>query len=252
VATRRHFFYNKQGQRLAANLDLPESDSPHLFALYAHCFTCSKNLKSIVHISRVLTEMGIAVFRFDFTGLADSEGEFSSTTLSQQIDDVLAAARFLAENFVSASLLIGHSLGGSAMQAAAAQIPSARGLVLIATPDHPNHVGHLLADTRQQALEDGEAEVSIGGNRFKLKAEFFKDLDSHLPPSIEDPLQLLIVHSPQDEIVPIEHAFRLFSRTRTAKSLISLDGADHILSRTSDAIYAGQMIGRWAIHLMGG
>jgi putative redox protein len=110
-------------------------------------FHLLKKFEEHVHISRVLTEMGIAVFRFDFTGLADSEGEFSSTTLSQQIDDVLAAARFLAENFVSASLMIGHSLGGSAMQAAAAQIPSARGLVLIATPDHPNHVGHLLADT---------------------------------------------------------------------------------------------------------
>jgi esterase/lipase len=245
MTVKRIFFNNKQGFKLSAHVDMPEA--PSAFALYAHCFTCSKNLKSIVRISRTLREHNIAVCRFDFTGIAESEGAFSDSTLSSNVRDVLDAAEYCAQEFTPIDLLIGHSLGGAAAILASENISSVKGLVTIAAPSEPYHLGELLGRARKTALEKGNAQVMIGGNNYQLTREFFEDLEQNNISKVlkRNKLPMLIMHSPNDQTVPFEHAETLFSNASHPKSLISLGKADHILTDEKDAIYAGRIIATW-------
>lgn len=240
-------FPNEQGQQLAARLELPANRHPHAYALFAHCFTCSKNLMAVRNISRALNQSGVAVLRFDFTGLGDSEGDFADTNFSSNVEDLLAAAAFLAEHHQAPSLLIGHSLGGAAVLNAADRIPSARAVVTIGAPFEPAHVKKLIQTAEEEIHENGEAEVSIGGRNFRIREQFLRDIQSvgQAEKIAQLDKALLILHSPQDRIVSVENAAQIYHQARHPKSFISLDGADHLLSDKEDSYYAGEVIGAW-------
>lgn len=241
-------FTNTQGQVLAARLDTPLLGRPLAYALFAHCFTCTKNLKAIAHISGALTQAGIAVLRFDFTGLGESEGEFADTAFSNNVDDLISAAHFLAAQYQAPSILIGHSLGGAAILRAARSIPSAVAVATIAAPFEPRHVMHLLGEDRDRIERTGEAEVKLAGRPFKIKKQFLDDLQQH---DLRDDLKLLrkallIFHSPADSTVSIDNAQEIFIAAKHPKSFVSLDRADHLLSREEDSLYVGTVIAAWA------
>ncbi len=241
-------FPNAEGQLLSGKIDLPEDEAPLAWALFAHCFTCGKNLKAISHISRALCREKIAVLRFDFTGLGQSEGDFSETNLSSNIADLVAAATWLEREQAAPSLLIGHSFGGSAVLQAANQLPAVRAVVTLAAPFDPEHVANLFAENKEQLSRAGEASVTLAGRQFTIREQFLRDLDEH---QVEENIQhlkaaLLVMHSPIDQIVGIQNAARIYQAAKHPKSYISLDDADHLLSRESDALYAGQMIASWA------
>ncbi len=241
-------FQNRQGQSLAALLDTPVDDEPVAYALFAHCFTCSKDLSAIANINRALTRAGIAVLRFDFTGLGESEGEFSSTHFSSNVDDIVAAARFMQETLEAPAILIGHSLGGAAVLQAAVHIPSVAAVAVLAAPAKPDHVTRMLADSLENIQERGAADVVLAGRRFTISSAF---LDSLQTPEMQDVIAqlnraLLVLHSPVDQIVGIENASEIFQQARHPKSFISLDRADHLLSDEADSRYAGEVIAAWA------
>ncbi len=241
-------FENKDGQVLSARIDLPVSGQPAAYALFAHCFTCSKNIKAIAHITRALNREGIAVMRFDFTGLGESEGEFADTNFSSNVEDLIGAAEFLQAHYQAPEILIGHSFGGAAVLQAAQRIPSSRAVVTIAAPADPRHVTQALGNATQIIQSRGEAEVSLAGRTFKLKKQFLDDLQLV---NMKDVLKnlnraLLVLHSPIDETVGIENAAQIFQAARHPKSFISLDQADHLLSQQADSLYAGAVIAAWA------
>ncbi len=240
-------FPNLEGLALAALLDLPEDEDPLAFAIFAHCFTCTKQSAAAGRISRALSQQRIAVLRFDFTGLGESSGDFASTTFSHNVADLVAAARFLGENFAAPQILIGHSLGGTAVLQAASRIPSVRAVVTLAAPCHPDHVLKLLGDSRAAIERQGKATVDIGGRPFTLGREFVDDLLAQEPLAAIGRLKvaLLVMHSPQDKIVGIDHAADIYRAARHPKSFISLDPADHLLSRAEDSRFAAAMIGVW-------
>ena len=240
-------FENDEGQLLAGVLDMPAGTPSH-YALFAHCFTCSKNFKSAANVSRALVESGIAVLRFDFTGLGQSEGEFEDTNFSSNVDDLLAAVRFLSTDYSAPAILVGHSLGGTAVLRAAEHVPSAVAVATIGSPAEPSHVERLLGGSRQELEESGVAEVDIGGRPFTIRKQFLDDLAQH---KLEDDIgslrkALLIMHAPLDGIVDIDNASALFLAAKHPKSFISLDGADHLLSDDADSLYAGRVLGAWA------
>lgn len=241
-------FTNAEGVELAALLDLPEDEQPVAFALFAHCFTCGKNLTAAVNISRALARRRIAVFRFDFTGLGESEGDFAETTFSSDVGDLVAAARFLEEHYRGPSILIGHSLGGAAVLQAAGLIPSTLAVVTIGAPCHPRHLASLLADSRARIEATGKATVRLAGREFTIKKSFLEDLEKQSPERRIRRLRaaLLVMHSPRDMVVGIDHAADIYRAAKHPKSFISLDPADHLLSRGEDALYAGDMIAAWA------
>jgi uncharacterized OsmC-like protein/alpha/beta superfamily hydrolase len=246
-------FKNKDGQTLSARLDLPVDGKPAAFALFAHCFTCSKNIKAIAHISRALTRQGIAVMRFDFTGLGESEGDFADTNFSSNIDDLVMAAEFLKSDYQAPKILIGHSLGGAAVIQAAGHILSSKAVVTIAAPADPRHLTRTLGSATQTIKSHGEAEVSIAGRTFRLKKQFLDDLQFI---NIKETLKnlnkaLLVLHSPLDATVAIENAAQIFQAARHPKSFISLDKADHLLSNPEDSLYAGSVIAAWALKYIG-
>ncbi len=240
-------FENQDGQQLSGVLDLPDG-KPVGFALFAHCFTCSKNLKAVGNIARAMNDAGIAVLRFDFTGLGQSEGEFADTNFSSNVDDLLAAADFLAHEYEAPAILVGHSLGGTAVLQAAAQIDSAVAVATIGSPSEPAHVARMLAGSEDSLRERGEAEVDLGGRPFLVKQQFVDDLHRHDLPSSIGSLRkaLLVMHAPLDAVVDIGNASRLFAAAKHPKSFISLDDADHLLSRQRDSRYAGQVLASWA------
>ena len=242
------YFEGAFGDRLAARLDLPEGNTSSAVSIFAHCFTCTKNLKAVGNISKALTGCGIAVFRFDFTGLGESEGDFADTNFSSNIMDLLAAAEFLKAEYHAPSILIGHSLGGAAVIQAASQMPSVAAVAAIAAPSNPGHLISHLGKTRQRIEMEGEAEVTLAGRRFKIKKQFLEDLkQSNMEASIRKLNRaLLIFHSPLDEIVGVENAARIFQAAKHPKSFISLDRADHLLSDQRDSVYVGTMIATWA------
>ena len=243
-------FKNRRGQRLTAYLDLPPGSGIRFYALFAHCFTCSKNLNAVRNISITLAGRGIAVFRFDFTGLGESEGDFSDTNLSSNVEDLIDSADFLRREHQAPVLLIGHSLGGSAVLQAAELIPECRAVVTIGAPCSPDHVKKLLDGSEEQIRLEGQAEVTLAGRRFILKKQFLEDLEqSRMDRKIKSLKRaLLIFHSPADKIVGIENARHIFESALHPKSFISLDKADHLLTKQADGIYVGEMTASWAEH----
>lgn len=241
-------FPGATGELLAARLDTPDNGSPHTYALFAHCFTCTMNLKAIGNITSALTERGIAVLRFDFTGLGESEGDFADTSFSSNVADLVAAANFLAENYTAPALLIGHSFGGAAVLQAAAQIESARAVVTIAAPCDPSHVAHLLGESQAEIETNGYATVTIADRSFTITRQFLDDLsEQRMRETIRNLRRsLLIFHSPLDDIVEISNAARIYDAALHPKSFVSLDRADHLLTDPRDSQYVGIVIAAWA------
>jgi uncharacterized OsmC-like protein/fermentation-respiration switch protein FrsA (DUF1100 family) len=243
----RFDFPNAQGQNLAALLDRPAGE-PRAYALFAHCFTCGKDVHAARRIAEGLTALGIAVLRFDFTGLGSSEGEFANTTFSSNVADLVAAAGALRRAARAPAILVGHSLGGAAVLAAAADVPEARAVVTIAAPCDPGHVTGLFKDRLDEIGARGEVEVALAGRPFRISRAFVDDIaEQQLAERIAGLRRaLLIFHSPTDEVVDIENASRIFTAAKHPKSFVSLAGADHLLSRRSDAGYVANVIRAWA------
>ena len=241
-------FYNKSGQQLAGRLELPANQLPHNFVLFAHCFTCNKNLLALKNISKSLTSNGFGVLRFDFTGLGESEGDFADTNFSGNVEDLVAAADYLRKTYKAPGLLIGHSLGGAAALIAASEITSIKAIATIAAPSNPVHVKNLLRSNIEEINLKGKAVVNIGGRDFTIKKQFLEDLERKTLPQIVKELRkpILILHSPQDQIVGIKNAEEIYVAAHHPKSFISLDGADHLLSNKKDSTYAGSVISGWA------
>jgi putative redox protein len=239
-------FPGSQGAALAARLDWP-ADKPRALALFAHCFTCSKDLFAISRIARGLQECGIAVCRFDFTGLGMSEGEFASTNFSSNIQDLLAAAAYLRQAAMPADILIGHSLGGAAVLAAAMDIPEARAVATIGAPADAAHVAHNFAAQLGEIQEKGEAEVTLAGRSFTITRQFLEDVEGvRLSERIAVMRKaLLIFHAPTDDVVGIENASAIFAAAKHPKSFISLQGADHLLTKREDAAYVAEVLSAW-------
>jgi uncharacterized OsmC-like protein/alpha-beta hydrolase superfamily lysophospholipase len=240
-------FSNAEGLRLAGLLDNPAGEA-RAYALFAHCFTCGKDVHAAKRIAEGLTALGIAVLRFDFTGLGSSEGEFANTTFSSNVADLVAAADQLRRVKRAPSILIGHSLGGAAVLAAGPAVPEARAVVTIAAPSDPAYVTGLFKDQLKEIDARGEVEVTLAGRAFRIRRGFLHDVaEQELSGRIAALRKaLLIFHSPTDEIVSIDNASRIFAAARHPKSFVSLDGADHLLSRRSDAAYVANMIAAWA------
>jgi uncharacterized OsmC-like protein/alpha/beta superfamily hydrolase len=241
-------FPNSKGERLAARLDLPADEKPVAYAIFAHCFTCTKNFKAVVNINRALARESIAVLRFDFTGLGESEGEFEETNFSTNIADLVAASRYLEDSYEAPKLLIGHSLGGAAVLRAAEHIPSCVAVATIAAPAEVSHFRNALGGTLDVIEREGAAEVNLAGRMFKITKQFVDDLDrARMEQSIRTLKRaLLVLHSPTDEIVSIENAFQIFQKADYPKSFVSLDGADHLLSRHEDSLYAASVLAAWS------
>ncbi|RLB45089.1 MAG: osmotically inducible protein C [Deltaproteobacteria bacterium] len=245
-------FVNEAGQELRGRLDLPVDGRPLAYALFAHCFTCGKDIRAVRRISECLTGAGIAVLRFDFTGLGQSEGDFADTSFSSNVDDLVAAAEFLRREHQAPQLLIGHSLGGAAVLMAASRIPESRAVVTLGAPASPANVKKLLTCSIDEIEERGEADVSIAGRSFVIKKQFLDDLDAHATRERVRRLKrpLLILHSPIDEVVGVDNASELFLAARHPKSFVSLDQANHLMSRDRDSRFAGGVIAAWALPLL--
>ena len=241
-------FKNTDGETLSGRLDLPLGPVPDAYAIFAHCFTCSKHTKAVTAVSHALTRKGIAVLRFDFTGLGDSEGDFSDTTFSSNVADLITAAGYLETHFAAPKILIGHSFGGTACLKAAGQLRGVKAVATIGAPFDPIHVRHLLGDARQAIESSGEALVTLAGRPFRIKRQFLEDLDTADMLNVLPKLNraLLVLHSPVDKMVGIDNAAQIYQAARHPKSFISLDTADHMLGQPADAEYAGSIIGGWA------
>lgn len=241
-------FKNREGVALSGRLDLPADQKPHNFALFAHCFTCNKNFHAVRNVSRALTSRGFGVLQFDFTGLGASGGDFSESNFSGNVDDLLAAADFLASDFQPPSLIIGHSLGGVAAILAASQLESVQAVATIGSPSNPQHVQHLFQNSLEEIAQSGKALVNIGGRPFTIKKQFLEDISQMTLLKVVKAMRksILILHSPQDATVGIENAAELYGAAHHPKSFISLDGADHLLNREADSRYAGDVIASWA------
>jgi uncharacterized OsmC-like protein/fermentation-respiration switch protein FrsA (DUF1100 family) len=240
-------FPNARGERLAGLLERPLG-APMGYALFAHCFTCGKDNRAASRIAAGLTARGIAVLRFDFTGLGASAGEFANTSFSSNIADLVAAADHLRRTHVAPAILIGHSLGGAAILAAAAEMPEARAVVTINAPSDPAHVIGLFRDRIEDLSAQGEIEVSLAGRPFRIRREFVDDVREQKLTARVAALRraLLVLHAPTDDTVGIENATAIFLAARHPKSFVSLDDADHLLSRPADAAYVADVIAAWA------
>ncbi len=241
-------FKNKNGFELSALLEVPLNQQPKAYALFAHCFTCNKNFNAVKQVVKALTRDGFAVLSFDFTGLGQSDGDFSDTNFSSNVDDLIAAAEFLEEQFKAPKLLVGHSLGGAAVLVASDLISSVQAVATIGAPSSPNHVQNLFETNLQEIEKAGIAKVSIGGRPFTIKKQFLDDINSA---KLAERLShfkkpLLVLHSPQDSTVSIENAKEIYEFAKHPKSFISLDGADHLLTNKADATYVGSVIASWA------
>ncbi|MCB1386576.1 MAG: OsmC family protein [Nitratireductor sp.] len=239
-------FDGSNGARLSARLDLPEGE-PRAFALFAHCFTCSKDLNATRRIAGELAERGIAVLRFDFTGLGSSQGEFASTNFSSNVGDLVKAADYLREHYRAPSILIGHSLGGAAVLVAAAGVPEVRAVATIGAPSDAGHVTHNFAADIGRIETEGSAEVTLGGRKFTIRKQFLEDISqasvrAHVA-GLKKPL--LIFHSPLDQTVGIDNAADIFKAAKHPKSFISLDKADHLLTRPEDAEFVAATLAAW-------
>ncbi|GAB4392496.1 MAG: bifunctional alpha/beta hydrolase/OsmC family protein [Kiloniellaceae bacterium] len=240
-------FQGAGGDSLAARLDRPVG-RPRAFALFAHCFTCNKDIFAAARIAEGLTAQGIAVLRFDFTGLGASEGDFANTNFSSNVEDLVRAADFLRESYQAPGLLIGHSLGGAAILAAAGRVPEAKAVATIGAPADPAHVAHHFTEARPEIEAAGEAEVLLVGRPFRIKKQFLEDIEQHKLEGAIAGLRkaLMVFHAPRDATVGVDNASRIFLAAKHPKSFVSLDDADHLLSRRSDAVYVAQVLAAWA------
>lgn len=237
--------FSSNGVKLSGLLELPSSE-PSCYALFAHCFTCSKDIAAASRISRALTQRGIAVFRFDFTGLGNSDGDFANTNFSSNIQDLLAACDFLRQQYQAPSILIGHSLGGAAVLAMAVQVKEARAVVTIGAPYGAAHVAHNFSAELDEINQNGQAEVSLGPRKFLIKKQLLDDLDLYKDDDFSGLKKaLLIMHAPLDATVSILEAEKIYQSAKHPKSFISLDDADHLLSRKQDAEYVAATIASW-------
>lgn len=240
-------FKNQQGESLAGLLETPDAET-RAYALFAHCFTCSKDIAAASRITRALANKGIAVLRFDFTGLGNSDGDFANTNFSSNINDLIQAARHLQEHYAAPLMIIGHSLGGAAVLAAAQAIPSIKAVVTIGAPATGQHVEHLFSHAKEDIAKNDEAVVDLAGRKFTIKKQFVDDINSHNDTDHISQLNkaLLVLHSPIDETVSIDEAAKIYSAAKHPKSFISLDKADHLLSRREDSEYVASVISSWA------
>lgn len=240
-------FEGAHGEPLAGRLDLP-SGPVRACVLFAHCFTCSKDLPAVTRISRALAARGFAVLRFDFTGLGGSEGEFANTNFSSNVQDLVAAAGFLRQRLEAPELLVGHSLGGAAVLVAAHEIPECRAVATIGAPADPRHVRHLLSGKLEEIEARGAADVELAGRTFTLRKQFLDDLERQEHEHLIGRLgrALLVFHAPTDEMVGIENARLIFEAARHPKSFVSLDDADHLLTGPKDAEYVSEVLSAWA------
>ena len=242
-------FENSTGETLAGLLEMPERvDEVSSFALFAHCFTCGKDIAAASRISRALATQGIAVLRFDFTGLGNSDGDFANTNFSSNVEDLLQAAKALEERYRAPQILIGHSLGGAAVLSAAARLESVKAVVTIGAPATAEHVAHLFKNQADQIKQQGQATVALGGREFSIKRQFLDDIEQYASTGEIRNLDaaLLVFHSPLDAIVSIDEAAKIYTAARHPKSFISLDKADHLLSKAQDSEYVATTIASWA------
>lgn len=238
---------NKKGQQLNAVLELPANQKPDFFAIFAHCFTCSSSLSAVRNISKVLTNYGFGVVRFDFTGLGKSEGEFQESHFSANVSDLIAVSDYMQQHYQAPSLLVGHSLGGAAVITAASKLSNVKAVATIGAPAEVEHVTHLFSHGLHEVEEKGEVEVNIGGRPFKINQDFVSDFSKTDLPSIVKELRkpILILHSPIDTVVGIKNAEKIYINARHPKSFVTLDNADHLLTNPDDSKYAGNVIGTW-------
>lgn len=241
-------FPTRRGLKLAGTLELPAGGDWRATALFAHCFTCTRNIRAARDITRALAEEGFAVLRFDFTGLGESEGDFADTDFSSNLDDLEDAAHWLAEQLAPPQLLLGHSLGGTAMLAVAERLETVRAVATLGAPASPAHVLKQFGAGLESIEAEGSAEVQLAGRSFRMRRDFVDDARSH---DLDERLRglrraLLVLHSPVDRVVPVEQAQSIFVAALHPKSFISLDDADHLLSRSEDSRYAGRVIAAWA------
>ncbi len=249
IHSQRVSFMGFQGHRLDARLEFP-AEKPSAYGLFAHCFTCSKHYIAASRISHYLAEHGIAILRFDFTGLGNSEGDFANTNFSSNIEDLKRAVAFLRDHYQAPNILIGHSLGGSAVLAVAGQIPEIRLVATIAAPSDPEYIKEHLAPAIPHVEREGQVEVMLAGRRFQIQKQLLDDISSHnLRKAIRNlNAALLIFHSPGDTTVSIDNAHRIYKFADHPKSFLSLDQADHLLTRRSDAGYIAHVISAWVSH----
>ncbi len=238
---------NSNGEALRATLELPANKKVKQYVIFAHCFTCSSQLSIVRTISNELTQYGFGVLRFDFTGLGMSDGKFADTNFSHNLKDLITVNDYLTAHYQAPTLLVGHSLGGVAVLVSASKLSNIKAVATIGAPADALHVRQLLGN-KKEIIENGEASISIGGRPFKIKKHFLEDLENHDTKSIISNLRipLLILHSPQDTVVDIENAAKIYKLAHHPKSFISLDGADHLLSQKADSLYAARSIATWA------
>jgi pimeloyl-ACP methyl ester carboxylesterase len=254
VRTERFTFEGSQGDALAARLDLPSAE-PRAMALFAHCFTCSQDSPAAARIARGLVAAGLGVLRFDFTGLGSSEGDFANTNFVSNVGDLIAAAAALRQRCEGPQMLIGHSLGGTAVLVAASRLPEVVAVVTINAPYDPAHVLRQLPESALSDLErNDEVGVEIGGRRFRIRREFLVAArDQDLRPAIASlGRPLLVLHAPTDEVVDVDNARRIFDAARHPKSFVSLDDADHLLTRRRDGTYVADVVSAWASRYFAG
>ena len=239
---------NRKGITLNAQLELPANQKPNYYAIFAHCFTCSSSLSAVRQISRALTQDGFAVVRFDFTGLGRSEGEFADSHFSANVEDLLDVHSYMSQHYDAPSLLVGHSLGGSAVLVAASKIASIKAVATVGAPATVSHVTNLFSHQVEDIKDKGNVEVNIGGRSFLINEDFIEEFHNIDLPKIVKGLRkpLLIMHSPFDKIVGIENAEQLYKNAHHPKSFVTLDSADHLLSKEKDSQYVGDVIGTWA------
>ena len=247
VISEKVTFPGSSGEMLAGRLDRGES-TPRAFALFAHCFTCTKDIFAAARIATALAEQDIAVLRFDFTGLGASEGDFANTNFTSNVEDLVRAADFLRKEHQPPAILVGHSLGGAAVLAAAEQVPEAVAVATVGAPATAEHVAHQFGDRLEVIEEKGEAKVLLAGRPFHIRKQFLEDIaEQHVSKRIANMNKaLLVFHAPDDATVKIDNAAQIFRVARHPKSFISLDDADHLLSKRKDAIYVADVLSAWA------
>jgi len=241
-------FQSQNNQQLSGVLHRPDTNKIQAYALFAHCFTCTKDINAATNVAKILAGQGIATLRFDFAGLGASEGEFADTSFSTNIQDLISAAGFMDMHYSAPQILIGHSLGGTAVLAAANSLPSVKAVATIGSPASPDHVLHVLEGHLETLKNEGEAVVPLAGRPHRFKQNFVDDVTNHLVDPSTLKKALMVMHAPFDTIVSIGEATKIFSQARHPKNFVSLDQADHLLSRKKDARHVGEILASWAKH----